>query len=459
MKRIIFLITVLFFCTAIMAQSDVKLSFSCRTTGEVYVQPDSIVVQNVSLGWKRTLMFPDTICLLDLEMLPQVSQVKVFPNPFDGTATVSLNVAESDAVTVKVSDMDGRLVTATESSLRQGVHLLRVTLRKAGVYILTVHSNGKSESVKMVNVGSGDENVVRFEGGGQDNLLPDNNGASKASPAYPFRAGDWMRYVAYVSGNESMEVVQAQLLSEDLTLRFRPFPLPGDGIACPDAATVMDYEGNTYNTVQIGSQCWMKENLRTRHYADGTEIAHGPVGSNDSYYNPYFYNYTSSSIPLAERGYLYNWPAVVRRAFNCHANPGIQGICPDGWHVPSVEEWRTLTEYVGSQQMYSNGDDNAVSQALAAQTGWYNCDLSNTPGLDALSNNATGFSAYPSGMYEPYGHTGGYFTDSGTAAQFWSSTGDDNYGAYAYVISFNTKQMSRTYPFKVSGGSVRCLRD
>ena len=98
------------------------------------------------------------------------------------------------------------------------------------------------------------------------------------------------------------------------------------GYSCPGAATVTDYDNNTYNTVQIGNQCWMKENLRTTHYSDGTSI---PLGSSGSNTTAYCYYPDDSVSNVGTYGYLYNWPAVMGNSSSSSANPsGVQGICP-----------------------------------------------------------------------------------------------------------------------------------
>ncbi len=81
------------------------------------------------------------------------------------------------------------------------------------------------------------------------------------------------------------------------------------GQPCPGTPTVTDHDGNVYATLQIGEQCWMRQNLRTTHFADGTAIPAG--GSNTSYDESYYYDYSTHSLPLEERGYLYNWSAAV----------------------------------------------------------------------------------------------------------------------------------------------------
>ena len=222
---------------------------------------------------------------------------------------------------------------------------------------------------------------------------------------------------------------------------------------------VVDVDGNVYGAVMIGNQCWMKENLRTTHYADGTAITNG--GSNSSETVAYYYNYSSSSIPLAQRGYLYNWPAVMHGTSSSSANPsGVQGICPTGWHVPSDAEWTQLTDYVSSQSEYlCNPDDNTtIARALCAPDYWNSvADAYNYPcypGTDYSRNNATGFSALPAGYYNSSS-----FGGSGNRACFWSST-ESSPRAYNRYLMYNYATVySNNYSYKGYGYSVRCLRD
>lgn len=219
-------------------------------------------------------------------------------------------------------------------------------------------------------------------------------------------------------------------------------------------STIKDYDGNTYNTVLIGNQCWMKENLRTTHYNDGTSIPAG--GSNNSNTDPYYYDYSSSGIALSSRGYLYNWPAVMHGASSSNANPsGVQGVCPNGWHVPSDGEWTQLTDYVESQSQYlCSNNSTYIAKALASTAGWNSstgtCAVGNTPG----SNNATGFSALPAGCYYSSGYYGfGYY------AFFWSSTESNSSSASGRYLYYPNALVVSTSDIKSGGYSVRCLRD
>jgi len=226
---------------------------------------------------------------------------------------------------------------------------------------------------------------------------------------------------------------------------------PADGQSC---GTLTDYDGNTYNTVQIGEQCWMKENLKTTHFGDGTEIALGSTSSTETAYR-YCPNNNSSNV--ATYGYLYNWPAVMNGASSSSANPsGIQGICPTGWHVPSDEEWTQLTDYVSSQSSYQcSSRSTYIAKALASTSDWssstYTCAVGNTPS----DNNATGFSAVPAGSY--YYNNGSYIFSG--SAYFWSATLGISSNAYYRGLSVDNPDVITNFSYISNGYSVRCLRN
>lgn len=216
--------------------------------------------------------------------------------------------------------------------------------------------------------------------------------------------------------------------------------------------TMMDQDGNIYKTVKIGNQEWMAENLRTTHYADGTEI---PVGNYaTSFTKPYYYDSGNYNIPLEERGYLYNWPAVMHDENSSKANPSrVQGICPNGWHVPSNAEWNQLVRYVRRNNCYECGNTHSpIAKALASTTGWDSCGIENCAiGNNLRANNATGFSAFPAGNT--------VYTFRGDWTFFWSSTEESDYNAWARSLSCYNVNMCRSYEYKREGNSVRCVRD
>ncbi len=230
------------------------------------------------------------------------------------------------------------------------------------------------------------------------------------------------------------------------------FTTLGDGQPCPATPTVTDIDGNVYNTVQIGEQCWMRENLRTTHYSDGTAIAYGSTSSTTTAYR-YYPNNSYSNV--ATFGYLYNWKAVMCNSSSSDAIPsGVQGICPNGWHVPSDAEWMQLIDYVGLSGYGCENNNSNIAKALAATTGWYSSSNSCAVGNNQSANNTTGFSALPAGS-----HFGSSFNGSGTNAYFWSSTEYSSSDAYYRRLGNKIAYVTSNYRNKGYGYSVRCLRD
>lgn len=198
-----------------------------------------------------------------------------------------------------------------------------------------------------------------------------------------------------------------------------------DGII-PNVVT--DIDGNSYDAVRLGQQVWMKTNLRTKHFRDGSAIPDG------SYYNP-----TTAETPGYDSkiyGLCYNWSVVDDK----------RGLCPKGWHVPSNAEWNKLERYVGSR--YSH-DNYSTAKALASTIGWSVSNDSGTPGCQPEENNASGFGAVPGG--------------SGICAYFWSSTKylSDSRAAYYYYMYYSNTYMYDAICFKDGdfSFSVRCVRD
>ena len=255
---------------------------------------------------------------------------------------------------------------------------------------------------------------------------------------------------------------------------------------CGGSYTVTDYDGNTYPTVRIGNQCWMKENLRSTHFPNGTaiQVASNPTGyfsSNEARY--------SSVAGLFTYGRLYNWAAVKHGSISSQANPsGVQGICPNGWHVPSDAEWDELENYVSSHpSQYFSGGCSSVAKALASTTNWSSSGTGSClVGNNTNSNNTTGFNALPAGYYYNSDDGGSpstsntissYYSSSpsvGRGAGFWSCTSAD--GIWGRTIDYNSSafvrksfKTSTLYYIVGSAGtttvfchdflSVRCLRD
>ncbi|MBR6063540.1 MAG: hypothetical protein IKP54_05255 [Bacteroidales bacterium] len=473
MKKLLSFLAVVLISTAVFAQS-VTLTFTAKDAANHYVQLNRVAITNLTKGWQETIYWPDTT--LTMQNGTGIANVETChgaslhlsqnnPNPFTGTTEVSLMVATEGTITMDIADINGRIVeTWCTASLQPGTHQFRITLATAGTYVMTARQNGQTSFIKMVCNGGIDANKMEFLGAVLANDYSQNPVKSNPRGATnnPFTFGDQMEYVGYATINgteaESQYITQAQNASQTLILQFAETGGNSqDGQPCPGAATVTDYDNNTYNTVQIGNQCWMKENLRSTHFADGTAI---PAGTTTNTIVAYRYAPNNDESNVMTYGYLYNWPAVMHGVASSSANPsGVQGICPAGWHMPSKAEWAQLTTYVHDNG-YQCPDCNAsnywshvdcIAKVLAAQTGWpnYSHDAC-AVGYDLSTNNATGFSALPAGFY-----CGAHYF--GQTAYFWSTT---QYNSSAYTLSFDycTNYVNFNDNYKSDGYSVRCVR-
>lgn len=461
-----------------MAQS-VLIDFFGHDAENHWVRHDSVTITNLDKGWQETIYWPDNRLVMqnntgiyDIETQNCVS-MQLFqntPNPFIGSTDVLLKVEEAGTVILEIKDMSGRAIVETTyaSYMQSGIHQFRINLSASGLYVMTVRQNGKTSSIKMLSKGGESGNGIDYKGmmekPYQDTytMVPQKS-YIRAYTQNPFEYGDMMEYVGYATINGEACVSQSvsQLLPESvqiIILQFDEALVMPDVLPCPGTPTLTDIDGNVYNTVQIGQQCWMKENLRTTRYADSTEI---PTGISDSYTLPYRYFPNNDESNVTDYGFLYNWSAVMHGGTSSDSEPsGVQGICPTGWHVPSRSEWTALTDYVGSMDVYVCGSNTAwIAKSLAATTGWNSSNNFCAVGNDMGANNATGFSALPAGTYSD-----GDYGTFGNTAGFWCSTELNTEWAKISVIanmgnyvSMNDSATDGTT--KNVGASVRCVRD
>jgi uncharacterized protein (TIGR02145 family) len=198
--------------------------------------------------------------------------------------------------------------------------------------------------------------------------------------------------------------------------------------------TVTDVDGNVYHGITIGTQVWLKENLAVKHFRNGDLI---PTTS------PANLDITSQNSPvyqLAVGGSEAN-AVTYGRLYTWHAATDARGICPEGWHIPSLEEWNTLLLYLG--------DDAGAKMKETGTMHWYSTSEEVT--------NSSGFTALP-GDYRK--QDGTYPGTPGFTAAFWSSTTTSSAGSAWYIdidYSFTSVQVPGAY--KNHGLSVRCIKD
>lgn len=224
-----------------------------------------------------------------------------------------------------------------------------------------------------------------------------------------------------------------------------------------NCGTVTDYDGNVYSTVQLGTQCWMAQNLKVTHYADGKPLTLGTAtqGSERLYFYP-----NNSKDNVAQYGLLYSWYTALNGATPTENVPsGLQGVCPNGWHLPSNFEWMGLEDFLGYKDEYRCGTDvNNVAKALASKEGWMMDLMSNAPECsisdNMQANNTSGMNVLPSGgvwqqSYDGFGRNTGYWT---------ASDGSDITSPIHYFAATNATVEINCTP-KEAAYAVRCLKN
>lgn len=262
---------------------------------------------------------------------------------------------------------------------------------------------------------------------------------------------------------------------------IRKFPTAdADSISLVAPVTSLsDICGNTYPVVTIGTQIWMAENYRcskydteSEAYKEGRKSVNTTTGS--GIYTPYYidaskkskwssttYSSNLSDAQVAKLGYLFNWAAVVGIADGYTQTSEFigkrQGICPNGWHVPTLAEFETLYDYIYADNKLAT---NQVGKYLKATSGWYNAGAPTQypQGLDTY-----GFSVLPAGT-----SSGTDVNQVGSFTIFWMSTigwypaeiyGDSAKYAMGKSLQFDSNDL---YHYgaanKSTGLSVRCIK-
>ena len=201
-------------------------------------------------------------------------------------------------------------------------------------------------------------------------------------------------------------------------------------------------DGNVYQTITIGNQDWMAENLKYL-----PKVVGPATGSNTSPYY-YVYDYDGTYVYAAKAtnnyktyGVLYNWPAAMAGSTSSNANPsGVQGVCPTGWHLPSDAEFTQLTDYLGGLAI-------AGGKLKEAGTAHWESTWGTT--------NETGFTALPGGCR----YYNGTFESIGKSCYLRSTYENSDTQALAWFMGTGSSINKRDYFRKEDGYSVRCVRD
>jgi uncharacterized protein (TIGR02145 family) len=444
LKKLITLVFFVIVSPGLYSQSStIELTFTAVDSA-AYLQLDSIKIMNRTQGGETMIYWPDTVLSLEInqgdsllfvgyatfstvgipEKYDDISSFFVnqnYPNPMGDRSDIEICLPHAGEAQMMITDIQGNVVLRTERQLDEGHHYLRFHPGGGNFYILTAYWNGESRSIRMISTGQNDGKALRLD---------------------------------YVGSHSGEPLLKASLQVDDIIVResgILDSPVENQtykfqfatNIPCLGTPTV-EYEGKVYNTIQIFSQCWLKENLNV-----GTMIYGIQNQENNGIIEKYCYNDAPDSC--AKNGGLYQWHEMMQTT----NQQGAQGICPPGWHLPTDEEWKVLEGAVDSQ--YGIGDQEwDISWGYRGYDAGMN--LKSTSGW-AFNNNGTdlfGFSGLPGGLRA---NTDGHFYHLGNKGFWWTSTRIDANDVWLRFLDYSSLEVYLYDNHNQVGQSVRCLRN
>jgi uncharacterized protein (TIGR02145 family) len=402
----------------ICAQS-IQLQFTA--TGQASVI-ETIEIQNLTQNTRLSITGDDILHLVGTVGIenfnfPPSDIARVYPNPTLNSITLEFFSEGNQKVSVELFDISGKKITGFSEFATYGLHGYSIDNISAGIYYVRVGNGSQSQSVPILSFGSSSgKSLIRYF---------DLN----------------FRQPATKMVNDTRNIVQMQYNDND-RLKFRA--VAGSFITVkgcvPTADTTLafhfvpatDPDGNNYATITLGTQIWMAENLKTSRYSDGTSI---PLLTESSAWvnatTGAFCWYNNDPGTYGNFGALYNWYTVNP------ATNGNKNVCPNGWHVPSSEEWTYLLDFVGGLLQ--------AGIRLKSSTGW----IANGNGTDDY-----GFTALPSGY-----RLGKTYSNIESRATWWSTQEYNAISSYARYTTSNHIGIGNIRYQKINGVSVRCIRD
>jgi len=324
-------------------------------------------------------------------------------------------------------------VAAYNGVLPEGQHNFTFFAGSENYYVLTATVRGMTRSMKLISSGSGTGNECKLIYKGMVARDPFYKSAGKLA-GFVFSPGDSLQFIGYSTTNASViasDVIEdAPEQSVFYTFHAR------EGVPC-SGTPVVHWHGQTYETLQVGSQCWMKDNLNV-----GTMLTNFQDMTDNGITEKYCYN--DDPANCTTYGGLYQWNEMMQYV----TQAGVQGICPDGWHIPSNPEWCIVTEEIDTTVdcvWYDwNGTDTGIK--MKSTTGW---------NLNGSGTNESGFTALPAGYKS--GFDG--FELLGYGTYFWSSTEIFSGQSGTIWLTHDNASVRFSLASKPEGFSVRCVRD
>ncbi len=424
MKQLLLVLIVVFSCTLLCSQT-YEITFSAQGDATTV---DEVIATNLSTDESVTIPGDGTLTLqataTSIDRVESMENFELFTNLSEGYSEIHLFSTTDQEVSIQIIGLDGRILTSHKQRIPYGSHSFRLTGESKGIYLARVLMKDGARGLKFIQSKIGD-NRISYAGN------VENHEMLKASHA------------AYTLSYSPDDHISYAISSGDFVTMIVECPA-GDKTIIADMHECIDGDGNHYPVVKIGTQTWMAKNINTSKYMDGTEIPYiattAEWGALPDHNSGKGYGYF-----LVEEGDLYGAIYTYGAAVNGIPLSGtpIQGVCPNGWHIPSDAEWKTLSNHLGGTAYASNKLKSTRSDLWKYSP-------------NGISNNSSGFNALPSGYRTAYNgaaNLGGYY------ARWWSSNQYSSSWAYYCELTYANSGVYLSYWEKSVGICVRCLKD
>jgi uncharacterized protein (TIGR02145 family) len=356
----------------------------------------------------------------------QTGKIYFLPNPMTDYSRMQFDLPVAGMTVIELFDISGRHLLQKKDWLSTGRHIYKLQGIPQGTFVARIKSGKYAFAGKIVSTSSlvshaqiDYENTASIINNVEDNIAPNAKiqGFSKSineEVRMEYSPGDRLKLTGEINSHLTI-VTDVPTSSKTITFNF---------LDCADG------DWNYYPIVQIGTQTWMAENLRTTRYRDKLNFSY--VSDNTAWSglasSAYCWLDNDETTNKNKYGGLYNWYAVTTRR-----------LCPVKWHIPSDAEWTTLTTVLGGQDIAGGKlKETRTSHWISPNTG---------------ATNETGFTSLPGG-YRP-----GDFQKAGEAGYWWTATETSPSMAYYRSMENIGSGVSRSDAAKTCGYSVRCLRD
>lgn len=449
MRILSIIILSLLFSSSLYCQN-ISLKFTASKTCS-YVAFDSVKVSNLSFGSDTVLHYPDTVLTFYHTNIQNIDGLKGkytlsrnYPNPFFEKTRMELQISEPGDFVFVLQDITGKELARYNIDLDQGVHSFEISGANRGLNFLTVKSPGYSQTIKLIQTRNGLVSNSEIQYLGLSNSNVSSLKASQENSYFHFATGNDLLITGYYD-DQTIDIV-------DSPVESRIYHLDFDHPECPESVTDIR-DGYIYPVEKIGCQCWMTENLRFLPSVSARDVGAA------TYEHYYVYGY-NGSIPATAMGrenfetygVLYNWHAAMQGLVDNQDD--VRGVCPEGWRLPTDNDWKELEMRLGMTEQEAHGDGyrgtNQGSRLAGTMVHWF-------AGYITSDNQfgESGFNALPGG--------GRYFTGNfdqlGASAIFWTSSNYEENNAW--IRSLHTHYSSGVYRSISNienGFSVRCIK-